>query len=244
MSTSAGSSVLIGKINNEPEGTLAEVIKEGLNPKMVASCHPETRDVKGCRNYHNCIFALTANGGFRDSGPRKIGYYHKTHEGVEVENHSTCAWFMQHMFDRMEDGIRDRRRGLQGEIIEIIAQEGEMVLRRAMVNINEGTAQPTKFEVKRFAEPVPRFVRLGERPVVTVEHEIRERRKQRLAQDRSLDTGPRRVDPAAIQPDEERALVAAAEAEAAEKAQAEIAAKLNAPIDATASAVPVRKGAR
>jgi hypothetical protein len=196
MSQMQGSSAL-GRLGivDHPVGTLAELQKEGLDPYRVACCHKEVKgSIKGCGEYERCaqVFALTKHGGFRENGgPHNIGYYHRTHEGVEFERSCSCFYFMRHLRNRQMDGERDRQNGLNGELIEIIEQEGGRIRIRESVNANADKPNlPASYKPETKTVEVPKFPRPSDRGDLSYETELRERRRVRLAGDRSLDTGP------------------------------------------------------
>lgn len=187
-------------INPVPMGTLDELRKEGIDPATVGSCSPQHTGVSGCPYYESCIFRFTRNGGFRDHGPRNIGYFHQTHEERRVENFASCHLFMSRMRDRQQAGERDQQDGKKGEIIEIIAQEGEVIHTQVVVNINEGTTLPARYEKQTKTIPVPHFPRPGERQVIAYDTQVNDRRRLREMQRAEMATGlpiepPRRIDP-------------------------------------------------
>jgi hypothetical protein len=187
-----GSGVAMGVlgINPQPIGTLDELRRENLNPALIGSCAPSSPGVRGCQSYPNCIFRFKKFGGFRDFGAKNIGYFIQTHEGNKKEDEGSCHFFMQRLYDRMRAGERDRQDGKAGEIIEVIAQEGEIIHRQVTVNVNENPALPARYEKKTFTGPVSRFPRPGERQVVEYNTLLDDRRRAREAQDPDLQTGP------------------------------------------------------
>ena len=200
-----GSSV-IGKLglNPNPIGTPDELRKKGIGLNEAGSCAPSAgtpghqSGSRGCSQYPRCIFHLTRYGGFRDHGPRNCGYYLKTHEGDAKEDFAACYWFVSRMLDRMLAGRRDREAGKNGEIIDVIAQEGEEILQKYWT-IKEGTEKslsPT-YVLHRAPIKVPRFPRPGEMPdEVSYELEIEKRRIERDSGNPDAATGlPSESDP-------------------------------------------------
>ena len=85
------------------------------------SCAPESTGVKGCPDYHRCIFAQQANGGFRDKGPRNVGVLKVNNErGAAREDAVECFTYMRYMHDhtRAENSVLS---------FAVIAQEGETI---------------------------------------------------------------------------------------------------------------------
>jgi len=197
-------------IQPNPIGTLEELRKEQINPAFVGSCSPPSPGVGGCKSYEACVFRFKRNGGFRDNGPRNIGYYHRTHEGRAVENDCSCEFFMRKMYHRMRDGERDRQDGKNGEIVEIVAIEGglnhplsgQAIHRTMTMNENDGTALVPKWLKKTVTGPVPKFPRPADRQTVTYDTLLEDRRRLREAQNPDFETGPaHRIDPVNVDPD-------------------------------------------
>lgn len=180
-----------------PAGTLDEIRKAGLDPRVVGCCHPKVGNgIAGCAYYERCIFRFRKNGGFRDQGPKNVGYFLRTHEGNQKEDENSCHWFMSRLDDRRFAGERDRREGLQGEIIEVVAQEGEVIHKQMVVNVNEGTGKPADYRKKSFAVKVSEFPRPGSVQSIAYDTLLEDRRRLREAQDESLLEGPaHRVSP-------------------------------------------------
>jgi len=189
---SSGAAGAMGIIPS-PIGTLDELRKQGINPALVGSCARPSAGVRGCQHHENCIFRFRRFGGFRDDpgGARNIGYFLQTHEGNKKEAVASCHFFMQRLYDRMRAGERDRQDGKNGEIIQVIAQEGEIIHRQMTVNVNEGKlpVQPAKYEKKTFTGPVPAFPRPGQRPAVHYDTLLDDRRRAREAQETDLQVG-------------------------------------------------------
>lgn len=189
MSNGSGTAVNALGLHPDPLGTPDELRKEGLSLTLVGSCAPPDKMTRtlGCQYYEQCIFRYRKNGGFRDAGPKNIGYFHQTHEGTQIENEGSCHFFMARLYDRQWAGERDRRDGLNGEIIEIIAQEGETIHKRVIVNVNAPPyvekAGPPEYKKTTITGPVKRFLRPGEREAIDYDTLVSDRRRLRVAQD-------------------------------------------------------------
>ncbi len=125
-----------------PVGTLDEIKQAGLDPSAVACCAPSgdapnaIRGVRGCNAYNECPFHMKKfNHGkwTRGEGPRYVGYRLFTVEGHKAENDMRCFDFVRTMLKRMRVGQQEREEGRVGEIIRIVAQEGEMIRTRVGV---------------------------------------------------------------------------------------------------------------
>ena len=177
-------------LHPEPIGTLDELRRENIGSAFVGSCAPASKGVCGCDHYEKCIFRLTKNGGFRDHGPKNVGFFHETHEGHRRQEFMACFSFMQTMYERMRSGIRDREDGLNGEIIRIIAQEGDTIRPKHNVNLNEGTTLPHKWARKTDPIVVPAFPRPHEQGGNSYDAIlIAEERKRQLG-DPDMQVGP------------------------------------------------------
>ena len=181
-----------------PVGTPEELKSRGLDRRMIGSCAPPGPGVQGCQSYARCIFRLTRFGGFRDRGPRNIGYFLQTHESMKKEDECSCFQFMQRLYDRMRAGERDRQDGKNGEIIQVIAVEpgldhklsGEKIHRAVTVNINEGMNLPADYKKKIFTGEVKSFVRVDAKQAISYDLLLEDRRRLREMQDESLQEGP------------------------------------------------------
>jgi hypothetical protein len=163
-----------------PIGTREEIEEVGLDPRQVACCAKPGPGAPGCAQYDRCIFRYTNNGGFRDHGPRNIGYYFESSEGGAKEDQCLCSVFMGCLYDRMEEGAIARRRGLRGDLIEVIAQEGEEIWRTQIVNANAETPGAKERWVKE-TKPVAvsRFPRPSERLAIAGPGKVYRRRMER-----------------------------------------------------------------
>jgi len=177
-------------LHPNPIGTLDELRREGIGPAFVGSCAPPSKGVRGCSHYEKCIFRLTKNGGFRDLGPRNIGFYHQTHEGHKRQEFMACFTFMQTLYERMRAGIRDREDGLNGEIIRIVAQEGQLIRPKHTINVNAGTNLAPKWDRRTDPIPVPAFQRPHEQGSTSYDLILENEEKQRQIEDPELAVGP------------------------------------------------------
>ena len=129
-----------------PVGSVEAVRKAGKNLRAVPTCAvggEEHGELRGCRFGKECaqgMFGLPENGGFGPKSPQPdtpgtrphyIGFYHATKEGLEHADVAPCFTFMNGLWDRYLN--QDRT----GELIEIIAQEGETIMRT-----DRGSNQP------------------------------------------------------------------------------------------------------
>ena len=184
-------------LTNTPLGTIEELKEAKLPLRTVACCAPPAAGRKGCDQYEMCIFRYTNNGGFRcevdeyghtvsGNGARNIGYFHQDHEGKPSEHQCSCHLFMSHLAHRMEAGLRDTRQGLPGEIIEVIAQEGEIIHETEMRRVNKNADKPNlpaEWDWVQETRPVRvrKFLRPLERETLRSEAVVMERRRQREA---------------------------------------------------------------
>lgn len=184
-------------LTNTPLGTIEELKEANLPLRTVPCCAPPAAGRKGCDHYENCIFRYTNNGGFRcvvdeyghtvaGTGPKNIGYYHRDHDGRPGEHQCSCHLYMSHLSDRMEAGARDVKRGLPGEIIEVIAQEGEIIHETTIRRVNKNAGDPKlapEWDWVQSTDPVRvrKFPRPLERQLISAEAIVERRREQREA---------------------------------------------------------------
>lgn len=114
-----------------------EVRANGYDPRITHSCAPApglsqlggVKGVHGCDVWDQCPFNLTRNGGFKGYTwrPKNVAAYVKPDPGRTNQNviMLPCYKYARLMGDRIKDGIRDRDLRGGGEIIQIVAQEGE-----------------------------------------------------------------------------------------------------------------------
>ena len=116
-----------------PVGTLEEIQEAGLDPVKVSCCaKPIDGQVRGCAMEGLCRFDRKNMGGFKGQGPHYVGYRVMDPAtgdlGTNQGSHLCFAWI--HGFQKRADfGAAARREsnGARGEVIRIIAQEGEEI---------------------------------------------------------------------------------------------------------------------
>ena len=166
-----------------PAGTLEEIVEAGMDPARVSACTPHARDgsIRGCPCYATCIFHRKQFGGFRDRGPRNVGYYLKLSRGdggAQKEDYMPCYRFVSTMQQRMFVALDRRNRGEDHETISIIAQEGQKIVVREYRTLAADGGNRSKdyrmtAEIKEIE--VPRLVRPSENPLQTYEDQLRAR---------------------------------------------------------------------
>lgn len=117
-----------------PTGTPAELKKLGHNLREVHSCAiPEDGRIRGCPFAFDCALRKFGNpdeGGFGPpdvepgtpgQGPRNVGYFLQTQEGSSMEDYMRCSAYMTVLFNR------EQKQDETGEVIMVIAQEGERI---------------------------------------------------------------------------------------------------------------------
>lgn len=105
--------------------------------------NPAIRQERGgcadCPQWDKCLFNNRRYGGFKAQGHHNVGYRLIT-DRAELnsakEDFVSCEIFTDVILDRMLNGRELRARGLDGEVISIIAQEGETVSQRFQVPFN------------------------------------------------------------------------------------------------------------
>jgi hypothetical protein len=195
----AGALGILG-INPHPIGTVEELKRLNLSLGANGSCAPSAGlpghqpGVRGCPVYDRCPFHLKKLGGFKDHGPRNVGYYLRTHEGHAKEDFTPCYHFVATLVERMRAGQRDRENGKNGEIIEVIAQEGredQKIMTKVWSPVDESNkALTAPYKMIRALVVVPKFPRPGEAGSdLSYDMELEQRRLKREAKDRDLETG-------------------------------------------------------
>jgi hypothetical protein len=174
----------MGQVDH-PCGTLEELQEQGLDPRKVACCAPNSPGVRGCNHYEDCIFHMKRYGGFRGKGPRYVGYFLKTHEGAKKEDFMSCYHFIKTLLGRMRAGNAYREQGKPHEVIRIIAQEGEPVLKRfdEALDKNNNKTGDLRRKIYHRSVAVPPFPRPKDNPLVTYDQELdaRELERDRIA---------------------------------------------------------------
>lgn len=125
MLENAGSKLAELGIDNIPRGTLDELRKEGLDPGLVASCHPNQPGIRGCAQWADCLGHRKEHGGYKGKGPINLAYFMQTNEGDVKEDSCTCHGFIRSGVQaRMMEGIVQQMKGdPMAEVIEIVALE-------------------------------------------------------------------------------------------------------------------------
>jgi hypothetical protein len=176
-----------------PIGTLEEVRANGMSPDLVACCHPAVKgSIRGCPFYASCQFHRKAMGGFKDRGPKNIGYYLRTSnsDGArQKEDVAPCFRFVATLQPRMLAGMDRKNRGLDHEIIQVVAQEGEKIVVREWSTVAaDGGHKSKDYRMKgEIVEmTIPKFLRPGENPGISYDNKLdaraaaREQRAQQL----------------------------------------------------------------
>lgn len=180
-------------IQGNPIGTPEEIRKVGLSPKDIASCAPSGDSderipgVRGCPMWGSCRFDLSKFGGFKKQGPHNIGYFLQTHEGKRKEDEMSCFRFVGTMQARMDSGIEQRQKGMQGEIVQIVAQEGEMITTRVYVPDEKKVGS---YRPQIMTREVSKFPRPGEISEINYEQMLGIKLRKRQDADPDLQTGP------------------------------------------------------
>jgi hypothetical protein len=124
-------------------------------------------------------------GGFKDKGPHNIGYYLRTanSDGAkQKEDTAPCYRFVATLQARMLAGMDRKNRGLDHEVIQVIAQEGEkIVVREWKTEAKDGGNKSKNYKmVGSIVElTVPKFLRPGENPGVTYDNKLDARAARR-----------------------------------------------------------------
>jgi hypothetical protein len=190
-------------INPLPQGTLAELAREGLDPGLVTSCSPTRPGIRACPVEADCPFHLKRYGGFKFvRGPRNVGYYLAT-DGAQKEDWCACHVYVRTLLARQRQGNALREQGKPHERIAIIAQEGEEILTNVVVPKNpEAPEHLREYHSVQATVRVPAHPRPGENKAMTHAHELARRQAARDAADPMYDAPaapapPPRLDPSA-----------------------------------------------
>jgi hypothetical protein len=166
-----------------PVGTPAEVEAQGWSLDVVASCAQQNKasGIRGCPYWERCMFGRKSMGGFKGKGPHYIGYYMKTSvsDGAkQKEDLTSCYAFVHGLQNRMLAGMDRQNRGMDHEVIRVIAQEGEEILYTK--SFAEDPKNP-KSKIVEITAPmkVPAFLRPGENPETTRDQKLAARAKRR-----------------------------------------------------------------
>ena len=180
--------------------------RAGLDPGVVRTCMPSSdltrlggvRGVVGCNQWDRCPFALTKNGGFKGVSwrPKNIVYYLEPNDGTThaKEDILPCFLYSQLLQNKARDGRLDIEEGRNGEIIQIIGQEGEMYTENALVKINPADpAQTSGWKNQQTEKVCPEYVYPTTLAGLAHERDIRKKARERMAADPEGQMGPRRV---------------------------------------------------
>lgn len=190
MSTDGSGALGFMGIDPLPRGTLDEIVAQGLDPQLVASCHAARPGVvRGCAVEKECRFHQLRMGGFKGkSGPKYVGYFLQTHEGNKKEDFISCHAFVRTLQARMDAGSAARQKGQAHEIVRVIAQEGEKIVQRIGVPVNpaDKTVGASYKYVTQTIE-VPRMPRPGENDRLTYDQELTAREQERQQRDQDIE---------------------------------------------------------
>lgn len=182
---------------------IEQVKKNGHDPGVVRSCMPASdakkfggmQGIVGCDVWERCPFALTKNGGFKGQGwrPRNVVYYIEPNDGTThaKEDVLPCHLYTRLLANKARDGRIDLEEGRQGEIIQIIGQEGDSYTENTMVNV--GTVLAPNWQNKTATKVCPEFVYSQQIAGLQHERDIRAAARERMKADPEAQTGPPRV---------------------------------------------------
>lgn len=129
-------------IKKFPVGTLEEIQQAGLDENKVCCCAQPIKDQRrGCPVWDTCRFDHRSMGAFKGQGPRYIGYRIIDPAlgdlGTNQDVHA-CYAFVHGLQKRADFGAAARREsgGRRGEVIRVIAQEGDIIETRYDLPIN------------------------------------------------------------------------------------------------------------
>jgi hypothetical protein len=172
-----------------------------MNPVDTASCSPSNQpnSFRGCPVWTECRFDHKKFGGFKGEGPRNVGYFIQTHEGNKKEDFCSCYSFVSSLQARMDSGISQRQAGRNGEIIRIVAQEGEKITTRIQVPVDERDKNDKReYQYKVKSVTVPAFQRPAQNERLTYDQELAARQADREKRDREIEDAmydnPERID--------------------------------------------------
>lgn len=101
---------------------------------------PTSRTCQNCAVKENCRFNRRDMGGFKGQGPKYIGFRlicDRAENNSATQDFMTCFNFVQaNMNSRMRTGRNNREDGKDGEIIRVIAQEGDTIKKRTRCGFN------------------------------------------------------------------------------------------------------------
>jgi hypothetical protein len=187
-----------------PIGTPEELRDAGYDVKDIASCaEVERGKVRGCPMAEQCAFDRPGSGGFKfKSGPHYIGFrIIDPADGTAMQDVTMCHNYVLTLQKRADAGAAQRRvsNGRRGEIIRVIAQEGEEIVTAFNVPVNAAgevinvmpehipifkengvkfslvpKQEPVTWKSLELRRTVPHFPRPGERTADTFAHRVAE----------------------------------------------------------------------
>lgn len=113
---------------------IAELKRRGQDPATALSCVPSSgtpgaiKGIAGCQQYHTCPFSRRDFGGFKHTLPHNVPYAidPKDHTGNATEAFIPCNLFARLLMPRMKAGAEAREQGLNGEIIQVLCEDGKL----------------------------------------------------------------------------------------------------------------------
>jgi hypothetical protein len=141
---------------------IAYLRSKGLDPSKVRSCAPSAgqeghvRGLMGCNVSERCPYHLTRYGGFRGIRPHNVGVYIKPNDGSMRQNCTYMPCFLTietQLLGRMRAGRDAIEEGKNGELIQIIAQEGQTIRRKNWVR-NEAESTRDNWVGKQVIEVI------------------------------------------------------------------------------------------
>lgn len=191
-----GAMALLGMHPN-PVDSLDNLRRAGLNPGDVGCCGRQRPGIRGCPVADDCRFHLTSMGGFRApdgeagaSRPHNVGYYLETDEGTVKEDWCSCHVFVRILQARADAGAALRLKGKPGELVQIVAQEGEKVMMRWQEKANVADKREEAEFVERIEEVVvPRYLGASDNPQISYAQKLAARRAERYIEDPAQQVG-------------------------------------------------------
>jgi hypothetical protein len=190
----------------ESAAVIESVKRHGFDPGVVRSCMPSSdlsrlggvKGVVGCNQWDRCPFGLTRNGGFKGVSwrPKNIIYYLEPNDGTThaKEDMMPCFLYAQLLQNKARDGRLDLEEGRNGEIIQIIGQEGDTYTENAFVKINSADpAQNSGWKNQESTKTCPEYVFPSTLAGQQHERDLRKKARERMAADPDAQMGPRRV---------------------------------------------------
>jgi len=139
-----------------PVCTVDRARELGLDVSKVPTCHPEKLNgVRGCSQWRSCRFNRPEFGGFKGTGPKMIGYFLRPYDGPPKTDICACHTFVMAVQPLMDEGIALRMQGKTGQVVRIVAQEGQPIKVRRFPQKMVNGVLVTKPEVAEI--PVPAY---------------------------------------------------------------------------------------